>query len=152
MGYETDIYLDLLDHEPDYHALKWTFVPLVSGNNILRDQLTIFLDALKIDIPLVNNGTLFYRRRAFEKVYDDDGWALYYGPGQPLIEKVDSQFKVFTEMPVSQPAFYLPKNMIAFVMPYESNRIGSVYTMDLDQRQVQEAFQLDPDDGKQLSR
>ena len=146
MGYDTEIYLDFLDQEPDFHALKWTFVPLVSGSEILRDHLTLFLEGLKIDIPLERNGTIYYRRTPYEKIYEVDGWSLYYGPGQPLIEKIDSKINLLTEGPVSKPSFFMPDNKIAFVMPYESNRIANVFTMDLDQRQVLEVFKLDPEE------
>ena len=148
MGYDTEIYIDFLEDQPDYHALKWTFVPLVSGSEILKDQLTLFLEVIKIDIPLERNGTLYYRRTPFEKIYENEDWSLYYGPGQPLIGKIDSNIKLLTEGPVSKPSFFLPENMIAFVMPYESNRIANVYTMDLVQRQVLELFQLDPEEGE----
>ena len=145
MGYDTEIYLDFFETQPDYRALKWTFVPLVSGSEILKDQLALFLEVIKIDIPLEKYGAVYYQRAPFEKIFEKNSWSLYYRPGQPLIEKEDSDLKLFTEFPVSEPAFYLPKNMIAFVMPYERNKVGNIYLMDLEEREPFEAFKLDPE-------
>jgi hypothetical protein len=150
MGYETDIYVELLEKDPNFHALKWKFIPLKSASSVLKEHLIVFIEALKIDIPLEKNGSIYYNRTPYENFFEKDDWSLHYGPGQPLIEKNHSELLLFTDLPTSKPIFYLEDNKLAFIMPYERNAIGNIYLMDLDEKEPYKITSLDAEDDETI--
>ena len=137
LGYETEIYKEMLDEEPLLNALRWKYDPLDSSEKVLVEQIYLQLTVLKTMKPYKIEDQIFYENISYETIYSEEGWSLSYGAGRPLIVETEEGLNFLTESSTSKPVVSFDQSKVAYITPWERNALGEVYLIDLMTKSIQ---------------
>lgn len=138
LGYETEIYKDMLDDVSLLEGLKWKYDPLDSGEKILEEQIHEYLTLLKDMKPYKIGHEIYYENTLYEIIYSEEEWSLYYGEGLPLITEAKDGLNFITENSTSKPVLSFDESKIAYISPWPGNALGEIYLIDLKTKEIQE--------------